>query len=367
MILHLLPEEKITSMIISTFEEAFPQKNIFLCDTTRGECAGYKDKVLPMDQTEYSDIASKGEVDFVVIHYLNTEKIDFINRAGLLGKPIFWVMWGGDFYNAMLHEAGFRIYPNYPFNAKYFLKNCVKKLIGWHSDCYKRYTSFIQQAGDITMVSSQDEFALAKVYLPKVMKNVKNNFFFYYPIDTVLGALADKSSSGDSIIIGNSASRTNNHPYVFKYLSKLNPGNRQIITPLSYSGTEEYRNQITVLGQNLFRNNYRPLLNFMTLDEYNRLLLTANVYIYGNWRQEAMGNILVALYIGAKVFLSRRSPLMTFFRNMGITIFELEKITQQQLDAPLPLHFARQNKAIIQESFNRQRQIELCRSTFKLS
>ena len=39
-------------------------------------------------------------------------------------------------------------------------------------------------------------------------------------------------------------------------------------------------------------------------------LLSADVFIYGNWRQEAVGNILIALFIGGKVFLDEKNPLL---------------------------------------------------------
>ena len=41
---------------------------------------------------------------------------------------------------------------------------------------------------------------------------------------------------GNSIMIGNSASGTNNHEYVMRILSKLDIGSRRVIVPLSYSG-----------------------------------------------------------------------------------------------------------------------------------
>ena len=44
-----------------------------------------------------------------------------------------------------------------------------------------------------------------------------------------------------------------------------------------------------------------------------------------HYRQQAMGNILIALWMGAKLFLSLRNPAYSFLNNMGVKLFSIEK------------------------------------------
>ena len=44
---------------------------------------------------------------------------------------------------------------------------------------------------------------------------------------------------------------------------------------------------------------------------------------------EAIGNIIVALYLGAKVFLSHVNPVYEWAQSHGLTVYELEKLSQK--------------------------------------
>ena len=57
---------------------------------------------------------------------------------------------------------------------------------------------------------------------------------------------------GNSIMIGNSASGTNNHEYVMRILSKLDIGSRRVIVPLSYSGKKGYVDHVLQFRQIAF-------------------------------------------------------------------------------------------------------------------
>ena len=70
-----------------------------------------------------------------------------------------------------------------------------------------------------------------------------------------------------------------------------------------------YANYISKVGEQYFGRKFNAIRDFMPLEEYNKFLLSADVFIYGNWRQEAVGNILIALFIGGKVFLDEKNPL----------------------------------------------------------
>ena len=193
---------------------------------------------------------------------------------------------------------------------------------------------FIKQKVDyIVTDTTENDYQYLMRYYPELQSKPWKDFF-YYPLDIILGKeLMNSEVCGNSIMIGNSASGTNNHEYVMRILSKLDIGSRRVIVPLSYSGKKGYVDHVLQSGRLLLGENFSPLLDFMPLDEYNRLQSDVSVALFGNWRQEAIGNIIVALYLGAKVFLSHVNPVYEWAQSHGLTVYELEKLSQKELES----------------------------------
>lgn len=353
MILHLLWDEKIIQRIIKTYESVFPNQNDFLIwdkSLHTKELIELKNCHL-ISNNIYPDL-DYGKYDKVIIHGLDQFKVEFIKAKLSPQIKTYWMMWGSDLYNYLLVDRGFRIYHKFhpDYSIKTRLSNLAKKF-GYISNHNRILLNFINEY-DITLLSSEEEFNLLRKYYPTYTKKLKNDSsLFYYPIDEVLGPeLLQSTAKGNNIIVGNSASWTNNHDYAFKFLKDLDLKDKKIITPLSYGGNERHTNEIKTLGKSLFGDKYHSLTEFMPLDKYNDLLRSSEVFIYGNWRQEAIGNIVIALYLGAKVFVSKKSPMVGILKAWKVNFCILEEITQDSLDSPL---------TDIEKQNNRKRMLEL--------
>ena len=104
---------------------------------------------------------------------------------------------------------------------------------------------------------------------------------------------------------------------------------------------------------------FNPILEFMTLEKYNQLVLSCNTVIMHHVRQQALGNIFMSLYLGMRVFLNKKSITYKYMKDVGMIIFDLEndidlvgialqekqKITNRELVIKL-----RGNKAIIDKT-----------------
>ena len=84
-----------------------------------------------------------------------------------------------------------------------------------------------------------------------------------------------------------------------------------------------------------------------------------SVALFGNWRQEAIGNIIVALYLGAKVFLSHVNPVYEWAQSHGLTVYELEKLSQKELDTPLDRETKLKNRQILLSLYTKERMYRL--------
>lgn len=357
--LHLLWDEKIVKRIIKTFDTVFPDNNIYVIWENQNHInQDLRDRVdVYYVQGNYDKIISEidfSKIDKVIVHALDTIKADFIESYIGNSLPIYWLLWGAEIYNGLLSHRGFPVfYKNYyPQTFRSRVSHILKRL-GFLSPDNFKFLKFIS-THNVSMLCCKEEYDIFLQYFPKHTKNLTNiDSFFYYPIDEILGAeLSDKTAQGNVIMMGNSGSFTNNHEYVFNYLKDIDLRDKTIVAPLNYNGTLEYRNFINTKGKELFGDNFTGLMDFLTLVDYNNLLLKAEVALFGNWRQEAVGNIVIELYLGSKVFLSRKSPLLKHYRSLGLTIFELEGITEEELHAPLPAAIKRKNRNILFSKLN---------------
>ncbi len=123
---------------------------------------------------------------------------------------------------------------------------------------------------------------------------------------------------GHDIQVGNSASYTNNFPEAFQRLSELDLGSRKVVVPLSY-GSERCREDTLKYGERLLGDRFEPILKFMPLTEYCEILSRCGVVVMNHHRQQALANIMGAIWRGAKVYLNR-TPVLQGYRRLGFRV-----------------------------------------------
>lgn len=362
MILHLVHDEKIINRTIDVFNSVYPGENIFVVFTKKKfKLVNKTDCVLTVD--EFARNYSQIDYSSVVIHYLSSDKIKFVHKYFTISTPVYWIVWGAELYNNMLAYYGFKLYDkesSYFKRPKLPLLKKVKRYIKERSKA-ARFRKFIFKRVNFMVSDVEGDFEKLVEHLPEMSSKIRKDFI-YYPVDTILGKdLIDKSVEGNNIQIGNSASLSNNHEYVMRHLKGLQLGDRSVYVPLSYAGNDENTACVIRTGKELFGSNFKPMTEFLPLGEYTNLMVSFGVALYGNWRQEAVGNILISLYLGAKVFLPACNPVLEWARRRNLIVFELEKITQEELDQPLTDELRQRNREIILSLYNNERMSSLIR------
>jgi len=142
--------------------------------------------------------------------------------------------------------------------------------------------------------------------------------------------------SGNDILLGNSATETNNHLEVLDMLSTIDIGDRKVIVPLSY-GTQSYGDEIEKFGRRLLGKKFVPIRNLMPLEQYNLLITNCSIAIMNHRRQQAIGNIGTMLYHGAKIFLDEKSVVYKFLKRKGAYVFSVREIAECGSAAFIPL------------------------------
>ena len=334
MILHLLQDEKVTNRLIANFEEALPEQNIYVCIVPQDDYklrfidTGRYDVIIQVEGSQ--SVVDCSLVDKVFIHFLTLSKIDFCNKYIKKSAIIYWGLWGADLYNRLLFGRGYKLYAsiNYKSDFKATFLDLLRTVK--HRLIYdKKYVEFINQR--VTYIGGLDcDFNLVRRYLLQTKK--KHFTLSAYGIDEILGPhlVGKMVDDGQNVLLcGNSASYTNNHNYLIKCLKTLTDGVSPVKMILSYGGDNNYINKVIKTGKKNLGDCFIPITEFLPLSEYNNLMSSARICVYGSWRQEAVGNIIISLYLGAKVYISRYSPLLEDLRSLGYTIFVLEDATRE--------------------------------------
>lgn len=367
--LHLVNDEKIINRTIDIFEEVFPGENLFVVTNRTGAFKWVNKRNNVLSRSEFQKCKLDYTFSELYIHLLNRRKMDIIDTLSLHNVAVYWIIWGLDLYNKLLAPKGFQIFA--PTNSSCRQERKPWNLLGLLKRIQQRHEaedtiSFVKDKVDYIVTDTTDnDYSYLLKYYPELKDKVWKDFF-YYPLDVILGPELIKSTvNGTNLMIGNSASATNNHEYVIDILSKLDTGNRRVIVPLSYSGKKKYVESVVRLGKELLGKNFEPLLDFVPLSEYNKMQVSVSVALFGNWRQEAIGNIIVALYLGAKVFLSPVNPVYEWARSHGLVVYELERISQQDIDTPLEDIVKLRNREILSSLYTKERMIRLIKDLVK--
>jgi len=63
------------------------------------------------------------------------------------------------------------------------------------------------------------------------------------------------------------------------------------------------------------------------VDEYIEIISTCSIVVMNHLRQQAVSNIVIMLYLGAKVFLDNQNPVYGFLKDQDAYIYRIEELS----------------------------------------
>jgi len=326
MIVHLFEDQKFVDGAIENFEKSSPGKNTYIIFSNNQELKYVfrKKQTLIVPNSSYKldlDLIYK-DCQLLIIHFLTPIKLYILKHKPPHVK-VLWSVWGSDAYDHFQKQDFFElltqniqkesIYQQLRFSKLYSLYHLIRYRVRPLKKEYNLLNKidFISTVLPYEFESINKEFNLSLKYID-----------FNYSVNKF-----KKSSSinlGNSIIIGNSATLSNNHLDVFEIVKNIKS---KIVVPLSYGayGYEDYKEKIISEGNSLFGDNFHAIEHFLPIKDYDEILMSSNTMIMYHIRQQALGNIYMALFLGMRVFLNKKSITYKYLKDEGIIVFDLEK------------------------------------------
>ena len=265
--------------------------------------------------------------DVLLVHFLIPGSVSFLSAMSRQ-IPVVIQFWGGDYVSQLMPASKTFLPLTHSFVVgEPFKKTPLKSFIRIGLEKWRRLTlrNYISQAleeasGFLTILPEEHSLFPEKFHSKHLGARVIYGKFDSDP------SMPDKSSSGLTVMLGNSATPSNNHLDFLQLLSNCPSPIDHLILPLSYGDSsygESIRDRFEESGLTT-----TVLKDLMPLHEYEALMNRVDVLILGHLRQQGLGNILAALQQGKTVYLHPKGINYAHFKSRGFAVRNTQDLTK---------------------------------------
>lgn len=342
--LHLIPDDKFIDAARGVFEEALPGAHDYLLigRPPLRYLRSFEPNYLELDRAlESRFLATLSAYSAVFVHFLSDQARLIVASAPVTTRFI-WLGWGADFYH-LIYPCDELLLPKTRVlltdprmrenrasdvwtrtTRRFHLLAQPTKLV--HLLSVKRKLSVIGRGAtrELALINCFRAIAtpIIEDYEAIQVRNPDFSVPFldwnYWP-EGFSACNRQTSRTGNDVLLGNSATPENNHLDALEMLSQCLPAERRIVCPLSY-GNKVYGDAVERYGKALFGDRFVALREYMPSSSYMRIIEGCSIVVMNHIRQQALGNIVIALCSGARVFLNPKSPINRAMKRMGIDL-----------------------------------------------
>lgn len=340
-----------------------------------------EDRRLPSDsKVTYLQLASSDYLQFlkslghfqglVVFHGLLDTNLKVASDILKVKNPFFkmgWIIYGAEIQHSLLSIDRFH---GAITKATYYRLKPVRlllPLLKWLPGSDRRLTRAVIRGMDHWIHFLPEELQWVEKELGVSRPRL---WFTYVMIQDFIGSELFPLYVSDSknILIGNSSSFASNHLEVIHRLAGRLEGDCRVIVPLSY-GNKQYGAYVTQQGKKLLGSQFQPLVELIPRAQYNEILLSCPVVVMNHYRQQGLGNILTALWMGARVHLNEGVSTYAFLKREGVHVFTMEDFYANEVNgllqvSRLPQTLADENRALLSGIFGKENVARQIRNSF---
>lgn len=351
-LLHIVPDDIFIDCTIDLFDN-IDVLNRYVClvdsDNYLFKCIRNTSKVECVKTDSVESLWNDPSVDLFCFHTLDYSKYQYVLSIPAT-KKILWLSWGYDLYEKyencppVLNISCFNSLTRSFLNYKSW-KTCVKLGVRFVAQLRTNLQRLYKTYNEGCKANQMQKHVLQRIdyistVLPSEYEMLRKNtstkaqyFPFQYASNRAKSDLPQMAKNADCVLLGNSATPTNNHLDILSILEKRGITNA-IKMPMSY-GDKYYADYVKGVVANS-KLNVDIITDFMERAEYISFLTHCKALVLGCMRQQALGNITLMLSQGSKVFLYKDSVNYKFLHKEGFVVFTIEDdLTNENINAPL--------------------------------
>lgn len=297
---HLMFNDKFNKPFVDFLNDQFdPKEHVILCKRWfREHPFPEGDNVIEI--RNYQNISFQNNEKIICHSLFDNEVIDYLYKYNdVLKNKTYWVMWGGDLYNAPRDKINDFVRSN-----------------------FKGYISVVEgdeeRAKEIYNLTS-DTLCSAPYIAPSfnysdLYKTLINN-----PIEHSMLRIQINNSSDDSTL------------EMLETLAKFKDKNIIVTTILSY-GKMQFKDQIIKKGKNIYGEKFEYIQDYMPIEQFIKYSASNDILICNQNRQQGLGNILSSLYLGKKVFVKSEITTVSYLNSFGLRLFDTNEIVNMDFN-----------------------------------
>ena len=296
--------------------------------------------------------------EYIFMHSLPLSLRQMLLLDTKIANKIIWCVWGHDLYRKPpILKGNISIYRKLRRLAYLFLFDIA-------------FVNKVKKFSAIGISFKYDVLEVRRIYGDGISV-LMAPYGFGYPKSDVDNVIAEYKKNKKvknktlKIMIGHSSFPFLKHEEILSKLLKYKEENITITIPLSY-GEEEYGKHIEIIAKQLFEEKVEIIKDYMSPTDYVKFLMSVDVAIFDYEHQSALGNIMLLLYLGKKVYLSNKGIIHWAMRAEGIKTYDANDIGNVPFEV-LSSEHAFDERAVIYSGYylNENNIMEQWKTTFK--
>ena len=261
--------------------------------------------------------------DSIILHSLSYSigTFLFMKRSSL--RKMTWWVWGNDLY--MTHRIR-RDISSLKKRLVYYLKVTLNLFYAPLYDLLWKclFFSRVKKMNSIVVCCRADQDEVRRRFGPdiKVFRSYYTAGHYYREFVQLEEKRTDNSIN---ILIGHSAFAFLKHKDYLDRLLAYKDEDIKIVLPLTY-GDASYADEIENYAKALYGDKALVLREGLDYLDYVKLMKTIDVAIFDYKHQSALGNIMLLLLFGKKVYLSSKGVLFKGFKEDGVNVYDCDEI-----------------------------------------
>lgn len=239
------------------------------------------------------------KADKIIVHCLASPMLLlmlWLDRS--LCQKVWWAVWGKDLY---LYHVAKR-------------KTAFLKLY----ELFRK--SVIRNIGH--MIGLPEDLQLAREWYGATGEIIPNYMAYPYSMHFDRSDLPLQHAEKLNVLLGNSASVTNEHKEAIQILKPSLDKLGKIYCPLSYGGPKRYAEEICRYGKENLGEHFFPLTEFLPLEEYAKIWDDVSIAVFNHNRQEAVTNTYSLILKKKTVYMRPGTTINSFLKSAGIVVYD---------------------------------------------